>query len=274
MVKGADRVRTPPGRDRWGLPGRARPCEDGGGITDNRRHRKGTGMDGSRFDALARSLAGGASRRGFVGRLLGLGAGLAGIRATAAACPPGRVSSRGRCLCRRTGRPPTYGICPCPQGQTDTGDGRGCLACRADGDCDVSDGCTDHGCVNGACATTTQANGTCCPAGRCQGGACASIVATLTECGGRCDCSAPECPGTPVPATLEVCGIEVTCPSCADCAALGCPGGSRTFFGPAAYCVAAGGFVIPVAGSCPPGTLLDPSSPGGNKCKAICQGAA
>jgi hypothetical protein len=94
-------------------------------------------MDGARFDAFVRSLAGGGSRRGFVGGLLGLGAGLVGLRASdAQTCPPGRIArSRFGCVCRLTGRPPVAGVCPCPRGQTDTGDGLGCLACRSDADC-------------------------------------------------------------------------------------------------------------------------------------------
>jgi hypothetical protein len=108
-------------------------------------------MDGSRFDDLARSLAGRKSRRGFLGGLLALGAGLAGIAPAGAACPPGRVSKQGQCVCKQTGRPPTNGACPCPAGQTDTGDGLGCLACRADADCEDGNPCTTTACRAGAC---------------------------------------------------------------------------------------------------------------------------
>jgi hypothetical protein len=78
-------------------------------------------LDGTRFDALARHLATGKSRRSFVGGLLGLGAGLAGIASAGAACPPGQVSSRGRCLCKATGRPPVGGACSCPAGRCGLG---------------------------------------------------------------------------------------------------------------------------------------------------------
>jgi uncharacterized protein YndB with AHSA1/START domain len=59
---------------------------------------------------------GGPSRRRIVAGILG--AGFAGWRRGAeAACPPDAINSRGRCLCRTTGRPPVDGVCPCPNGQ-------------------------------------------------------------------------------------------------------------------------------------------------------------
>jgi hypothetical protein len=119
-------------------------------------------MDGSRFDRLARFLAGGASRRGVLGGLLGLGAGLVGIRPTGAqTCLPGRIYRRGvGCICKLTGRPPAGGTCPCPRGQIDTGDGQGCLACRGDADCP-----SPQVCLAGACGCEAPrvllANGSC-----------------------------------------------------------------------------------------------------------------
>jgi hypothetical protein len=70
--------------------------------------------DGSRFDTLARSVAGATHRRGFVGSLAALAAGLAGIGTAGAACPPEQVARRGfGCVCRATGRPPGPEGCPC-----------------------------------------------------------------------------------------------------------------------------------------------------------------
>jgi hypothetical protein len=77
----------------------------------------GPNMDGTRFETLARSLAGKSSRRGFlgtVGCIAALVSGLAGVTPAGAACPPGQVlGARGRCLCRRTGRPAVGGVCGC-----------------------------------------------------------------------------------------------------------------------------------------------------------------
>jgi hypothetical protein len=90
-------------------------------------------MDGSRFDAMVRSLAGGMNRRGVLAGFLGLGAGLAGIGAAGAVCPPGQVSVRGACRCKLTGHPPVDGQCPCKAGKVDLGDGLGCVPCIPDG---------------------------------------------------------------------------------------------------------------------------------------------
>ena len=79
-------------------------------------------MDPSRFDDLARNLAGSRSRRGFIGGLAGLAVGLVGLRAAEAACPPGAVAaSGGRCICKASGRQPGPEGCPCPSGQTACG---------------------------------------------------------------------------------------------------------------------------------------------------------
>jgi hypothetical protein len=130
-------------------------------------------MDGASFDRLARTLVTPRSRRGLVASLLGFGAGVLGVRATDAACPPGRVSRRGQCVCRQTGRPPVGGVCPCPRGQTDTGDGQGCLACRADSDCPgFGDPCLTVACAAGACTSAPANEGGVCPGGVCTGGAC------------------------------------------------------------------------------------------------------
>jgi hypothetical protein len=121
-------------------------------------------MDDARFDSFARSLADElapraerASRRGFVAGLFGFGVGLAGLGAAdAQSCPPGRVVRQGQCVCRLTGRPPVGGVCPCPRGQTDIGDGRGC-SCPPERSCPANDTCCPGGEV---CAA---GGGVCCP---------------------------------------------------------------------------------------------------------------
>ena len=137
-------------------------------------------MDGSAFDRLARSLVTERSRRGVVGGLLGLAAGLAGVGAAGAqTCPPGRVRRRGvGCVCRRTGRPPVGGTCPCPRGQCDFGAGCVAAECCADADCNqfVADGSPSRGSVTFATV----------PAGYPVSGAGLTCVA------GVCSCQLPE----------------------------------------------------------------------------------
>jgi hypothetical protein len=189
-------------------------------------------MDGSLFDRIARSLATERSRRGVLGGLLGLGAGLVGVRATDAACPPGQVSRpRVGCVCRRTGRPPVGGVCPCPRGQTDTGDGQGCLECRGDDEC--GDACAGAGpCVQGACTSVpTLPEGASCTDGRvCLDGACRGNGTCTTS--STCEVVVP-CPGSgcniPLCHTTSegglVCADDTTdqdlepCTSSADCPA-------------------------------------------------------
>src|SRR5687767_9269141 len=97
-------------------------------------------MDGTRFDRLTRTLAAmGSSRRRLVAGVLGA-AGVVGSRRTAdAACPPETVeASRGRCVCRTTGRPPVDGVCPCPNGQIRC---QGVCTTTVDGGCPCDEPC-------------------------------------------------------------------------------------------------------------------------------------
>jgi hypothetical protein len=123
-------------------------------------------MDGHRFDDLTRALVDGRTRRGFLAGLAALAAGLAGARVAAATCPPGRVVRRGvGCVCRSTGRPPVGGVCPCPRGQTDIGDGLGCLQCRSAAECPPPlDTCGEAVCVDGVCGVkkTCDSDPDCC----------------------------------------------------------------------------------------------------------------
>jgi hypothetical protein len=159
-------------------------------------------MDGSRFDRFARSLVTGTSRRGVLGGLLGLGAGLAGLRAAeAATCPPGRVYRRGvGCVCRLTGRPPVGGVCPCPRGQTDTGDGLGCLECPSVKECPASDPCSSVACdPSVGCVTTPVPDNAPdgCAAGSvcCAGRGCTPLgtASDCTACGDGCADPTPLC---------------------------------------------------------------------------------
>jgi hypothetical protein len=119
-------------------------------------------LDGSRFDRLARSMASARSRRGLLGGLLGLGAGLAGLASGGAACPPGQVLGAGRrCLCRLTGRPPAGGVCPCPAGQCDFGAGCAPSACCADADCPPTQSCLAEGICGCAPNRVALSNGSC-----------------------------------------------------------------------------------------------------------------
>jgi len=131
-------------------------------------------MDGRRFDRVARAFAELRSRRGVFGGMAGLAAGFS-VDGALAACPPGRVARpRLGCVCRRTGRPPVGGICPCPRSQTDTGDGQGCLECRAPEDCDGGV-CCDNVCRQ--CCTSDDCEGLLCCSNGCR------------EC-----CTAEDCP--------------------------------------------------------------------------------
>jgi hypothetical protein len=173
-------------------------------------------MDGSRFDSLARSLAGTGSRRGVLGGLVALGAGLFGVRTTEAqACLPGRVSRpRFGCVCRLTGRPPVGGVCPCPRGQTDTGDGRGCLACRTLSDCAPGDACTIVTCSPaGGCIQTPVGEGLpgACTGGEvCCSGACTALgtIEDCGFCGDACTGTGETCGGGGTPG---VCGCDPDC---------------------------------------------------------------
>jgi hypothetical protein len=153
------------------------------------RRRKGIAVDGTRFDRLARSLAVGHSRRHVLGGLVSLAAALAGRTAVGAACPPGQVRKRDRCLCKKTGRPPVDGACPCPRGQIDTGDGLGCLACRWNDDCTAPQTCGGGGTVN-VCGCTPEAASTTCQ-GTC--GTQANNCGRSVDCGPCCIADGGDC---------------------------------------------------------------------------------
>jgi hypothetical protein len=179
-------------------------------------------VDTTRFDNLTRSLAGGTSRRRLLAGLGALTAGLLGLRTTgsAATCPPGRVFRRGvGCVCRQTGRPPVKGICPCPRGQTDTGDGLGCLECRSPADCPAPANGQPF-CAAGACSFA-------CDQGfhRC-GGVCASDADPAT-CGDRCaPCPAPGICDQTVEGTFVCTGSALGCPTSPSCTSTtDCPTG-------------------------------------------------
>jgi uncharacterized protein YndB with AHSA1/START domain len=112
-------------------------------------------MDGARFDRLTRALAviGPSRRRLVAGALAAVGLG-GGMRTVEAACPPGQVSRRGvGCICRRTGRPPVNGVCPCPDGRPPCGD----VCCAAGEVCDDFFGCKVDGVALNAPASAVWA---------------------------------------------------------------------------------------------------------------------
>jgi hypothetical protein len=137
-------------------------------------------MDGSRFDALARTLAGRRTRRGLLAGLGGILVGAAGAQRADAACPDGQVSRRGLgCVCRATGRPPVGGDCPCPARQKRCAAGEACIPAELDCTpiaCDGPNSCT--ACLPSSPDTCTTADaaghvcrayqhvGTCCHNGR------------------------------------------------------------------------------------------------------------
>jgi hypothetical protein len=145
-------------------------------------------MDGSQFDRIARSLAGGASRRGVIGGLAALAAGVVGVRATEAqTCPPDQVRrARFGCVCRQTGRPPVGGRC-CPVGTTACG--TRCVDLMTDpvncGACGTR--CQLNGvCDQGTCACLLGCNDyefgfQCCPEGNAAFAACSCGLATFTD---------------------------------------------------------------------------------------------
>jgi hypothetical protein len=248
-------------------------------------------MDAHRFDAVTRALAGGTSRRGLLkGVAAALTAAALGRAATGdvgAACPPGAISSRGRCICKRTGRPPVNGVCPCPSGQIVCRDGIGCRQgnCCADADCPAGQICADNGCVSipivpelgEDCSTAACQDGLRCVEGRCV---CPGTLTTDVSsdpfncggCGNRCRfnetclngvCS---CVGEFIP-EVEICAPGFSCdvifsgrcacttldratifdPISGDSVA-SCPAGSTPCIGP--VCKAC----------CPPGSGCDPST--------------
>jgi hypothetical protein len=210
-------------------------------------------MDGSRFDTRARSLAGARSRRSFLGGVLGLGAGLAKMSAAGAACPPGQVSKRGRCLCKLTGRPPVGGACPCPAGLTDTGDGLGCLACRVDADClPTGDPCQAAHCVAGACRAAPVPGGAACVGTD-------GVCCTGTCCPAACDCL------TSFNGTFCYSGrspLQNFCTDDEDCPIAGSV--CQNVGGPFGVCRAVDCVGNP--GVCPPGSQCT----GGQSCRELC----
>jgi hypothetical protein len=158
-------------------------------------------MDGSRFDALTRSLARPKSRRTFLSGVLAIPIGPGSLRVAGAACLPNRVYRRTMgCVCNSTGRPPgPDGLCPCPNRSIDCGGrcaditndrdhcgacgnvcpvdrpfcvGGACVACRRNADCDDDVACTVDACVGGDCRHTPNhaacEDGNPCTTGRCD----------------------------------------------------------------------------------------------------------
>jgi hypothetical protein len=162
-------------------------------------------MDETRFDAVARGLAIG-SRRRFLVKIAAAAVGLVGTRqADARTCSqPGRVCREHANCC--TGL--------CGKGSN----GRLTCQCRNDADCPATgSSCRVAVCKAGVCGTETVVP-----------------VVSLAACQGRCHTDK-------VPASVVLCGQELTCPDCDSCEDLGCPGGAYGGTGPvghATYCTA------------------------------------
>jgi hypothetical protein len=176
---------------------------------------KKDGMDGSRFDDLARVLATPRSRRGVVAAFVGVVVAARGARA-AAACPQGQVARRNQgCVCETTGRPPNRSLAACPAGQLPA---NGCCVRCPGGQTTCGGVCVDANrderncgscgnvcpagfeCCSGRCKDLANDPGHCggcratCPAGQgCETGACCALVdadCTGTECCGGTFCNA------------------------------------------------------------------------------------
>lgn len=229
-------------------------------------------MDGSRFDDLTRTLAGGLNRRrllkGMVGGVLGGFAGLAGRGATAA-CPPGQAAVSGnRCVCKSTGRPPgADGTCPCPSGLTNCGGdcvdtGRSSGHCGGCGQaCPVGPNVSAISCVRGACMIVACSPGY----ADCDGdpsNGCETALGTVEACAACGDV----CPTAP-PCRQSVCTGGV-CDTVADPAQndLACPGGICCNGSCIPACVASD--ACHLAGSCDPatGACTNPPAPAGTAC--------
>lgn len=171
-------------------------------------------MDGSRFDQLARTMAGRRTRRGFLGGLAGLAAGLVAIRDGDAACPPGAVAaSGGRCLCKATGRAPINGSCGAGPGQTL------CNGVAVDFSSDVN----NCGSCGNVCPAATP--GTCQGAPLCRAGICQPTLAAVgTPCNDGTVCTANDvcgadgvCRGTPISCDDGLSCTADTCDPVAGC---------------------------------------------------------
>jgi hypothetical protein len=101
----------------------------------------GTCMDGNRFDSLTRTLASNRTRRGFLGSLVAIGAGLVGARGADA---QGTQAQCGNVICRSD-----PGVCP-----------PGCVCCgysNGNSRCRPASQCTGSGTVIPTTTTTTTA---------------------------------------------------------------------------------------------------------------------
>src|SRR5262245_14148281 len=143
---------------------------------------RGVPVNGSRFDALTRSLAVRGSRR----RLLaGLTPGVLGIvgrgRADAVACrTPGQSCRENTNCCSRV----------CAKDAA----GRRVCQCASSADCPPPAACHAVACEDGACAVSVVADQTPCTtpggaAGTCQGGTC--VAPTCAACSTLCDATNP-----------------------------------------------------------------------------------
>ena len=155
-------------------------------------------MESRRFDALTRSLAASKTRRGLLG---GLAALIAGVRAASAqtSCPPGQVAnSKGDCSC-------PAGTDPCPDGcfnkKTDFNNCGRCGFVCGEGQI----------CQKGECKCPRGAS--CCPPGQVLGpsGVCVAPTSCLPQ-GGTPNCGPDCCDSTLCCSNIAIAGPGIcTC---------------------------------------------------------------
>jgi hypothetical protein len=144
-------------------------------------------VDGSRFDALTRSLSQPGRRRRVLAGLAAGALGLAGRgRADAVVCrPPGQLCRENANCCSRT----------CG---TDAAGRRTCQQCRSRTDCPAPGACRTVDCVDGACTESPVTGGACTPAGGgtgvCEGGTCVAQACPVpSSCGNTQICGSFPC---------------------------------------------------------------------------------
>lgn len=216
-------------------------------------------MDSRRFDAIARALAGTASRRLSLKLLAGGALGAVLVRlgvevATAACVPAGKKCGRGdRCCAGATCK---GGACKCDRGLRECG--KVCKECCADGDC------PGRVCRNGTCRDRSAcAVDSDCQSGHCCNGSCVDGQTDSANCGTSCiDCGiGGECRnGGCCRADARACSVDTEC----------CSGVCRGFRVKTCQCRPAGS-LCETGGSCRSccNDVLCEGGGGGPRCQCV-----
>jgi hypothetical protein len=163
-----------------------------------------TPVDGSRFDALTKSLGTQRSRRGVLGALAGAALTAVGLQ--------NRVDAR---ICRAVGNACAAADDCCSGNCVTESRTRKVCRCRSVGDCPPApNACfSAGGCQSGGCAPATyNGDGTACLGGVCFNQTCCAPAVKTTTCAGACG-----------PQTNN-CGQAVDCGPCCTAAGLSCDG--------------------------------------------------